>query len=127
MNFPKKCPQAFLRYEFVSENVTFEKLDLNLFVCGELEIISDSRIKESEKSGRLRLLKKIMYNSSSYEFATLKSFYAACSREIEVGNKTWENDFSTIEMVILQKHIPKSKSAGQGGRKPFNFDKKIDS
>ena len=127
VKFPQKYPQAFLRYEFVSENVTFEKLDLNLFVCGELEIISDSTIKESEKSGRLRLLKKIMYNSSCYEFATLKSFYAACLREIEVGNKTWDDDFSTIEMVILQKHIPKSKSGGQGGRKPFKFDKKFDS
>ena len=121
---PQKYPQAFLRYEFVSSNVTFEKLDLNLFVCGELEIISDKKTKEPEKSGRLKLLKKIMYNSSCYEFVTLKSFYAACLREIEVGNKTWEDDFSTMEMVIMQKHVPKTKSGTQFGKKPFKFDKK---
>ena len=68
-----------------------------------------------------------MYNSSSYEFATLKSFYAACLREIEVGNKTWEDDFSTIEMVILQKHVSKSKGGDHFGRKPFKVDKKSDS
>ena len=106
---PQKYPQAFLRYEFVSSNVTFEKLDLNLFVCGELEIISDKKTKQPEKSGRLKLLKKIMYNSSCYEFVTLKSFYAACLREIEVGNKTWEDDFSTMEMVICRNVVPKPK------------------
>ena len=90
----------------------------------ELEIISDKKTKEPEKSGRLKLLKKIMYNSSCYEFVTLKSFYAACLREIEVGNKTWEDDFSTMEMVILQKHVPKTKSGTQFGKKPFKFDKK---
>ena len=87
VKFPQKYPQAFLRYEFVSENVSFEKLDLNLFVCTELEIISDKKVKEPGKSGRLKLLKKIMYNCSSYEFSTLKSFYAACLQEIEVGKK----------------------------------------
>ena len=126
VKFPQKYPQAFLRYEFVSPNVTFEKLNLNLFVCEELEILSDKRIKEPEKSGRLKLLKKIMYNSTSYDFLTLKSFYAACLREIDVGNKTWEDDFSAIEMVILQKHVPKTKDGIQFGRKSFKFDKKSD-
>ena len=56
----------------------------------------------------------------------MKSFYAACLREIEVGNKTWEDDFSAIEMVILQKHVPKTKDGIQFGRKPFKFDKKSD-
>ena len=90
--------------------MSFEKLDLNLFVAGEIEIISDPKIKEIERLGRLKLLKKIMYNNTCYEFNTLKSFYAACLREIEVGNKTWADDFTSIESAILQKHIPKSKS-----------------
>lgn len=62
----------------------------------------------------------------SYDFSTLKSFYAVCLREIEVGNKTWEDDFSAIEMVILQKHVPKTKDGIQFGRKSFKSDKKSD-
>lgn len=54
----QKYPQAHLRFELVSLNVTFKKLDLNLFVAGEIEIISDSKIRNTEKTGRLELLKK---------------------------------------------------------------------
>ena len=76
----------------------------------KIQIISDPKIKEIERLGHLKLLKKIMYNNTCYEFNTLKSFYAACLREIEVGYKTWADDFTSIESTILQKHIPKSKT-----------------
>lgn len=114
---PQKYPQAFLRYEFVSSNLSFDKLDLNLFVAGELEIISDRKIKDLERSGRINLLKKIMYLSTSYDFSTLKSFYAACLREIEVGNRTWSDDFSSVETAILQKFVPKARSFSHFGKK----------
>ena len=69
----------------MSSNLSFDKLDLNMFVAGELEIISDQKTREVERMCRLNLLKKIMYLSSSYEFTVLKSLYAACLREIELG------------------------------------------
>lgn len=103
----QRYPQAQLRFEFVSANVTFDKLDLNLFVAGELEIITDVRTKDKEKDGRLNLLKKIMYLSTSYDFNTLKSYYAAVLREIELGKKSWSDDFQYIEAAILSKHVPK--------------------
>ena len=114
----QKYPQAHLRFEFVSANVTFEKLDFNLFVAGELEIISSSKIRNTEKAGRLELLKKIMYLSTSYEFSVLKSFYAAVLREIELGRKSWKDDFHYIETAILSKHTPKNKS-WQQNKKSF--------
>ena len=67
----QRYPQAHLRYEFVSSNLSFDKLDLNLFVAGELEIISDQKTREVERMGRLNLLKKIMYLSMSYKFTVL--------------------------------------------------------
>ena len=70
-----------MRYEYISCNV-------NLFVAGEIEIISDRRTKEKERNGRLDLLKKIMYLSTSYDFGTLKSYYGAVLREIELGKKS---------------------------------------
>ena len=39
VHFPQKYPQAYLRYEFTSSNISFDKLDFNLFIAGELEII----------------------------------------------------------------------------------------
>ena len=45
----QRYPQAHLRFEYVSSNLSFEKLDINLFVAGEIEIISDKRTKEIEK------------------------------------------------------------------------------
>ena len=61
---------------------------MNLFIAGELEIISNSRINEVERSGRINLLKKMMYLNTSYDFRTLKSYYAAWLNEIELGLKT---------------------------------------
>ena len=112
VHFPQKYPQAYLKYEFACSNISFEKLDFNLFVAGELEIIGtcSSKAKEVERTGRLNLLKKIMYLSTSYDFKTLKSYYAACLNEIEIGLKTWKDDFQQIESAILSKHIPKQSS-----------------
>lgn len=50
-----------------------------------------------------------MYLNSSYDFKTLKAFYAACLNEIEIGLKNWDDDFQQIETAILSKHIPKQK------------------
>ena len=121
----QRYPQAHLRFEYVSSNLSFEKLDINLFVAGEIEIISDKRTKEIEKNGRMELLKKIMYLSTSYEFTVLKSYYAAVLREIELGKKSWKDDFQFIETAILSKTVPKSKTMGSKFKKPFvNFSKK---
>ena len=111
VQFPQKYPQAYLKYEFTSSNISFDKLDMNLFVAGELEIIGSSKTKEVERSGRISLLKKIMYLSTSYEFKTLKSYYAACLNEIELGHKSWKDDFQQIESAILSKHLPKPQSS----------------
>ena len=73
-----KYPQAYLRYEFASANISFEKLDMNLLIAGEPEIISNSKINEVEKSGRINLSIPIMYLNASYDFRTLKSYYDAC-------------------------------------------------
>ena len=42
-------------------------LDIKMFVAGELEVILCKRIGASEKLGRLKLLKKIMYFANIYE------------------------------------------------------------
>ena len=72
-----------------------------------MEIISEEDLSSTEKSGRITLLKKLVYYYASYEFKGLKAFYAAWLREIELGKKTWSDDSSHIQNAILSKYLLK--------------------
>jgi hypothetical protein len=103
VKFPQKYPHSQLRFEYVSQNYTFEELTFNLFIAGELETIGSRETKSKEKNGRIELLRKLMYLSSNFSFSTLKSYYAAVLREIELGNKSWDDDFSYLDTTLLIK------------------------
>jgi hypothetical protein len=47
-------------------------LEFNLFVAGELEIISSRNIDKVEGNGRIKLLKKIAYYFELYEWNGIK-------------------------------------------------------
>ncbi|WAR01474.1 hypothetical protein MAR_008032, partial [Mya arenaria] len=73
-------PQSHLRFEFVSNTVTFDKLDLNLFVAGESEI-SNLSLTKSERS----------------------------AREIELGHLKWGDSFHYVETLVLSCHFVKKQ------------------
>ena len=106
---PQKWPQAHLQYEHVSKQIQFKDLDFKLFIAGELEIISEDGLPESERIGRTKLLKKIVYFSNTYDFEGLKEFYAAWVREIEMGLKTWLDSTHELESAVLSKHVKPHK------------------
>ena len=106
---PQRWPHAYLQYEFVNKQVKFDELDFKLFLAGEIFIISADDLSETERKGRLDLLKKIIYFSNTYEFKGLKAYYAAWLREIELGKKNWSDDPQQIETAILSKYLLKSK------------------
>ena len=60
-----------LQFEYVGSKVSFEDLEFNLFVAGELEIISSRNIDKVEKNDRIKLLKKIAYYFELYELYEL--------------------------------------------------------
>lgn len=122
VKFPQSWPHSHLQFEYVNKRVKFDDLDFKLFIAGELEIISEEGISKSERKGRLNLLKKIVYYSSTYDFKGLKSFYAAWLREIELGKKSWSEDSQQIESAILTKHIRSQKT--QFSNKRDFYDKK---
>ena len=101
----------------MSKQVKFEQLDFKLFIAGELEIISEEDLTKSELEGRLSLLKKIVYYSSTYEFESLTKVYASWVREIEVGRKKWSDDPSSWESAFLSKYVIKSNKQFTPGRK----------
>jgi hypothetical protein len=121
IRYKQRYPHSQLRYEFVSHDISFQNLDLNLFVAGELEIISDPKTKGSEQTGRLALLKRIMYLNTSHDFKLLKSYYAAVLREIELGSKSWNDDFTYLELVLFNSNYSSSKSSLQQGAKPKKY------
>ena len=106
---PQIWPHSKLQYEFVSENVPFKKLDFNMFVAGELEILT-SKISKVEYRGRIRLLKKMVYYSKLYDWKGLLKFYAAWLRRIETGLNSWGDDASQIETAMLSGHSSVKKS-----------------
>lgn len=65
-------PQAKLQFEYAGSKVSIEDLEYNLFVAGELEIISSRNIDKVEKNGRIKLLKKIAYYFELYEWNGIK-------------------------------------------------------
>ena len=77
----QRYPKTHLRFDNVSSNMSFEKLNISLFLASEIKIISDKLINENDKKDSLELLKKIMHSSNSYEFTVLESYYAAVLRE----------------------------------------------
>lgn len=106
---PQIWPHSKLQYEFVSENISFKKLDFNMFIAGELEILT-SKISKTEYKGRIRLLKKIVYYSKLYDWKCLLKFYAAWLRRIETGLNSWGDDSSQIETAMLSGHATVKRS-----------------
>ena len=124
---PQKYPHAYLRFEFVNNSLEFDDLDLNMFVAGELEIISQKSTPPKEMSARLELLKRLMYLNRAFDFSVLKSLYAAILREVELGYRKWGEDFHYIETAVLAssnsiKSKPKS-SYSEGFRPKSDFSK----
>jgi hypothetical protein len=63
-----------------------------------------------------------MYLSTSYQFSTIKDYYAAVLREIELGNRKWSDDLAYLDTVMLGKATQSQKfnsksneSAGKSG------------
>jgi hypothetical protein len=119
-------PQFALQYEFVNDSVSFKDLDITLFIAGELEIITSKGISEKENAGRLNLLKNITYYCNIYSWKGLLSFYAAWLRKIELGQKTWKNDSSSIEVPILTQYVQtKSKISNTTFKLTENKDDQV--
>ena len=98
---PQLCPQEFLRLEHVRDPIKYEDLDLRLFVAGELNIIDTENISRSEKRGRMKILKDILFLAGCYEWKGILDFYAAIINQIEMGVKTWESSFLEERQLVL--------------------------
>ena len=108
-----------MRFEFVRDSISFEKLDFELFVAGELEIISSVSTGRSERKARTELLKRLMYLSHSYDLSVMKSLYAAVLREVELGHLKWGESFQYVETAVLAGRGCKQESVSSAKRSKF--------
>ena len=121
---PQIWPHVALQYEFLSGNLDsnnigglgFSDLDFRLLVAGELEIITSDSISDTERYGRLKILKQLAYHMGYYDWEVLRGVYAAIVRKIELGLYGWDSDFSRLEQMILTKAMVKSQSDRQSSR-----------
>jgi hypothetical protein len=115
----QKFPHAALQPEFLarSKAPTFDELNFQLFVAGELEIILNGKIASREVLARLQLLKRAAYKADYMDFGTIRDIHCAILRKVENGFATWCSDFSPVERQILD-----SRSARLDKRKS-KFDK----
>ena len=97
--------------------MSFEDLEFNFFLAGELEIIFGNKISDKEKKGRIELLKKISYFYELYEWKGIKKLYAHIIRQIENGLADWTHDVSEIETPLHIKYVKIEQRGKQSERK----------
>jgi hypothetical protein len=105
------------QYEYAGSKMSFEDLEFNFFLAGELEIIFGNKISDKEKKGRIELLKKISYFYELYEWKGIKKLYAHIIRQIENGLADWTHDVSEIETPLHIKYVKIEQRGKQSERK----------
>ena len=108
---PQFWPHVHLQLENTGRAFSFQELDLRLLVAGELEIISAPNIAPVELSGRLELLKSVVYTEGNLGWGAAKSLYAAVLRKIELGVLGWGDDFSGVSRSVLERSLRKPDSS----------------
>lgn len=116
-------PQSKLQFEYAGFKINFDDLEFNLFVAGELEMLSSSKISEVEIIGRTKLLKRIAYFTELYEWKGLKKLYAHIIRQIENGLADWPKDFGEVETPLLIKYVKNDVKGRKSGDKFSEYKK----
>jgi len=103
---------AALPGDFNSEaNISFADLDFRRLIAGEMEIILEFQISQTELEGRLRLLRTLAFLLGSYPWTAVRSVYAAILRRIELGRMTWASDISETMSFALLTYAEKTPAA----------------
>jgi len=100
---PQIWPQAALQGELAAQRLTFEELDMEKFMAGELEIATSDDIGRIEKTGRLLLLKELCYLATVHEWDFVRSIYAAIMYKVEMGLLAWNSNlYPSIQWMLAR-------------------------
>ena len=81
---------------------TFDNLDFEAFVAGEARIVRDMIVRQDpEAEGRLCVLSLVAYwVCRSRNWPVVRGLYESIIEEVELGERTWNDDFSSHENVL---------------------------
>ena len=96
-------PQKNLLEDWADEDMSFQTMQFEHLVAGELRTIETST-SPSEILGRLKLLRRMAYAKlRGYEWQYIRKMYAAILRSIEARDHTWESNFDRFEAIMYRR------------------------
>ena len=95
-----------------AKRATFDTLEYDAFVAGEVKIIQKMfKQEDMEATGRLQVLNLVAHwMCRTKNWGVVKSLYEAIMEEVEMGDETWNSDFTSYEMMLPS---PMAVSASQ--------------
>ena len=91
-----------------AKRTTFDNLDYETFIAGETTTIAKmlSR-RDDEASGRLNVLNAIsLWQCKTRNWPMVKNLFEAIIDEIELGDRTWNDDISSFETLLTLNPAP---------------------
>ena len=76
------------------QNRSFDSLELNFLIVGELELISQGGLSQEERQARIEVAKTMCYHKKYLEDSHLREGYDSIMKQIEQGKLTWADNIS---------------------------------
>ena len=89
----------WLGKEFDANPVAFNQMKIGYYLMGETDIILNSS-KPKEMRARLKLMRKIGYWITKFEWNSVRNIYAAVMRGIETGRESWDFEVKDFEDML---------------------------
>ena len=90
----------WLGKEYEVNPVPFNQLKLSNYITGESDILLHCD-KPEELHARLKLMRRIGYWTSKYDWPSARNVYAAIMRGIETGRENWNFDLRDYEDMLM--------------------------
>jgi hypothetical protein len=90
---PQLWAQSALGDEFATKKLTFSDMNYHQLIAGELGIITRIGISQSERNGRIHLLKCLTSLAIDHDFQLIKSVYGSVVHKIELDIFQWSDNF----------------------------------
>ena len=109
----------WLGKEFEANPMPFNQMKLSHYMTGEADILIHCE-KPEEFRSRLKLMRRLGYWSTKYDWPSARNIYAAILRGIETGRETWSFYFREYEdMLIAPSKVPVMSREGRKGRETY--------
>ena len=109
-----------------AKRTTFDNMDYESFTAGETRVILQMAPNDLPSAlGRLKFLSTVAHwMCASRDWANVRSLYEGVVESIELGEATWQDDFTHYEAMVTRLGGYTSKEMDKGADKVDRMDKK---